>query len=32
MFGGMILFATVYYLNYGRKQYTPPVFLVKREE
>jgi amino acid transporter len=32
MFGGMILFATVYYLIYGRKQYTPPVFLVKREE
>jgi amino acid transporter len=32
IFGGIILFAVVYYFIYGRKQYIPPVALVKREE
>jgi len=32
MFGGIILFATVYYWIFGRKQYIPPVALVKREQ
>lgn len=32
IFGGIILFAVVYYFIYGRKQYVPPVALVKREE
>ena len=31
MFGGMILFATAYYLAFGRKQYIPPVLNVKRD-
>ena len=32
MFGGIILLATAYYWVWGRKQYTPPVSLVKREQ
>jgi amino acid transporter len=32
IFGGIILFAVVYYFIYGRKQYVPPVALVKRDE
>ena len=32
MFGGMILFSAAYYLAFGRKQYIPPVFIVKREQ
>lgn len=32
IFGGIIIFAVVYYFIYGRKQYIPPVALVKREE
>jgi amino acid transporter len=32
MFGGIILLATVYYLIWGRKQYVPPVALVKRDQ
>jgi amino acid transporter len=31
IFGGIILFAVVYYFIYGRKQYVPPVALVKRD-
>jgi hypothetical protein len=31
MFGGMILFSAAYYLAFGRKQYIPPVSIVKRE-
>ncbi|RMZ86993.1 hypothetical protein DV736_g5784, partial [Chaetothyriales sp. CBS 134916] len=32
MFGGVIVLATAYYWVWGRKQYTPPVALVKREQ
>ena len=32
IFAGIIGFAVVYYFVYGRKQYVPPVALVKREE
>jgi len=32
IFGGIIVFAVVYYFVYGRKQYIPPVALVKRAE
>ena len=31
MFGGIVIFATVFYLVQGRHQYIPPVVLVKRE-
>lgn len=31
IFGGIVIFATVYYFIYGRKQYVPPVALVKRD-
>ena len=31
IFGGIITFAVVYYFIYGRKQYVPPVALVKRD-
>jgi amino acid transporter len=30
MFGGIMIFAMVYYIFVGRKTYTPPVELVKR--
>ena len=32
IFGSVILFATAYYVIYGRKHYIPPVFIVKREQ
>jgi amino acid transporter len=32
MFGSVILFATTYYVIYGRKHYIPPVSIVKRQE
>lgn len=32
MFCSIVLFATIYYLIYGRKQYIPPVLIVKREQ
>jgi amino acid transporter len=32
MFGGIVMWATVYYWIWGWKQYTPPVSLVKREQ
>jgi choline transport protein len=31
MFGGTMIFAMVYYIFVGRKTYTPPVELVKRQ-
>ena len=31
MFSGIVILATVYYMVLGRKKYTPPVMLVKRE-
>ncbi len=31
IYGGMVLFATVYYVLLGRFRYVPPVALVKRE-
>ena len=31
MFGSIIIFETTYYLIYGRRQYVPPVALVKRD-
>ena len=31
MFGGIIIFATIYYLIFGQSQYVPPVVLVKRD-
>lgn len=31
MFGGMLIVSVVYYLAYGRKVYTGPVVLVKRD-
>jgi choline transport protein len=31
MFGGTMIFAMVYYIFIGRKTYTPPVELVKRQ-
>ena len=31
MYGGVIIFATVYYFIFGRFSYVPPVALVKRE-
>jgi amino acid transporter len=32
IFGSVILFATAYYVIYGRKHYIPPVSIVKREQ
>jgi amino acid transporter len=31
MFGGVVLFATLYYFVLGRKHYVPPVMLVKHD-
>lgn len=31
IYGAMIFIATVYYFSYGKKQYIPPVALVKRD-
>jgi len=31
MFGGVMIFAVIYYFIYGRKVYSPPVELVKRD-
>jgi len=31
MFGSMIIFSTIYYVVYGRKSYTPPIYRVRRD-
>ena len=31
MYGGIVIFATVYYIFWGRFQYVPPVVLIKRD-
>ena len=31
MFGGIVMIGLVYWFVWGRKSYTPPVFLVKRD-
>lgn len=31
MFGGIVMLATIYYVSGGRRNYTPPVMLVKRD-